>query len=82
MRVRAAASSIALANQIVQLSTEAKASPIMIIFTMMSPAMNIPHADRSRGNLNSTAGAAAGAAGRAGAVAVGAGAGVVAIGAG
>ena len=41
---------MALANQMVQVRTEAKASPTMTVLTTMSAAMNMPHGDRSRGN--------------------------------
>src|SRR5262245_10444833 len=51
MRRRASISSIALANQTVHVSTEAKASPTMTALTTMSAAMNIPHGERSRGSL-------------------------------
>src|SRR5690606_33102854 len=45
-----------LASQIVQVSSEAKARPIITAFTMMSAAMNMPHGDRSRGRLSAIAG--------------------------
>ena len=50
-RRRAAASSTPLANQIVHVTSEANASPIITAFTMMSACMNIPHGDRSRGSV-------------------------------
>ena len=50
-RRRAAISSMALANQIVQVSTEAKARPTITAFTTMSAAMNMPQGDRSRGSV-------------------------------
>ena len=49
-------SSSALANQIVQVSTEAKASPTITAFTTMSAAMNMPHGERSRGSLRAMSG--------------------------
>ena len=49
IRRRTIKSSIALANQIVQVSTDAKARPTMTALTTMSAAMNMPHGDRSRG---------------------------------
>jgi hypothetical protein len=45
-------SSIALANQMVQVSTEAKTSPTITALTTMSAAMNMPQGDRSRGNVS------------------------------
>ena len=59
---RAVMSSSALANQIVQLSTDAKTRPSMTALTTMSAATNMPQGDRSRGSVSATAGAAAGAA--------------------
>src|SRR5690349_6686024 len=49
-------SSSALANQIVQVSTDAKARPTITAFTTMSAAMNMPHGDRSRGSLSAMSG--------------------------
>src|SRR6185369_16131457 len=71
-------SSRALANQMVQVSTEAKARPTITVFTTMSAAMNMPHGERSRGSVTrasgtGTAGVAFGI-GTAGAAAFGAGA--------
>jgi hypothetical protein len=48
--------SMTLASQIVQMNTEAKASPIITALTTMSAAMNMPQGDRSRGSLNTTSG--------------------------
>ena len=59
----AAASSIALASQIVQVTREAKASPSITPFTTISAAMNMPQGDRSCGKAAVTTGAATGAAG-------------------
>ena len=56
MRRRAVSSSIALANQMVQVSTEAKTSPIITALTTMSAAMNMPQGDRSRGSLSTASG--------------------------
>ena len=56
-RARAAMSSRVLASQMVQLSTEAKASPTITAFTTMSAFMNMPHGDRSRGSCTAIAGA-------------------------
>ena len=50
-RRRAAVSSKPLASHIVQVTSEANASPIITAFTMMSACMNIPHGDRSRGSV-------------------------------
>src|SRR5262245_31943611 len=50
-------SSRALANHIVQVSTDAKARPIITAFTTISAAMNIPHGERSRGSLSAMSGA-------------------------
>ena len=47
----AAHSSMLLANHTVQVTTEAKARPIITDFTTMSASMNIFHGDRSRGRL-------------------------------
>ena len=59
---RASTSSIALASQIVQVSTEAKTSPIITALTTMSAARNMPQGERSRGNCSAIAGSdAAGA---------------------
>src|SRR5262245_13674070 len=75
-------SSRALANQIVQVSTDAKARPTITAFTTISAAMNMPHGERSRGSLSATSGelAAGAVAGEstAGGVAGGAAAGSVA----
>src|SRR6186713_2532698 len=49
-------SSRALANQMVQVSTDAKARPIITAFTTMSAAMNMPHGERSRGSLRAKSG--------------------------
>src|SRR4029079_13531674 len=49
-------SSSALANQMVQVSTDAKARPTMTAFTIMSAAMNMPHGERSRGSLSAMSG--------------------------
>src|SRR5262249_34416598 len=59
----AAAISIVLTSQIVQVTTEAKASPTMTAFTTTSADMNMPQGDRSRG---SAAAPMIGVAGRAG----------------
>ncbi len=48
-RRRAAVSSIALASSSVQVTSEAKARPIMTAFTTMSAFMNMPKGDRSCG---------------------------------
>ena len=53
-----AASSIALASQIVQVTSEAKASPSITPFTTMSAAMNMPQGDRSCGKVAAAAGGA------------------------
>src|SRR5690606_24413580 len=53
----AAHSSAVLATQIVQVTSEAAASPIMTAFTTISAAMNMPHGDRSCGNAPGLAGA-------------------------
>src|SRR5512147_1317372 len=58
-------SSRALANQIVQVSTDAKARPIITAFTTMSAAMNMPHGERSRGSLSAMSGVFGGTAGSA-----------------
>ena len=47
---------MALANQIVQVSTDAKARPTITAFTTMSAAMNMPHGERSRGSLSAMSG--------------------------
>src|SRR6186997_3317104 len=70
-------SSRALANQMVQVSTDAKARPTITAFTTISAAMNMPHGDRSRGSLSAmsgelAAGPAAGVATAAASVAAGA----------
>ncbi|CCV04571.1 exported hypothetical protein [Mesorhizobium metallidurans STM 2683] len=44
-----------LASQIVQVTREAKASPIITPFTTMSAAMNMPHGDRSCGRVSDIA---------------------------
>src|SRR4029079_1807490 len=49
-------SSRALANQMVQVSTDAKARPTITAFTTMSAAMNMPHGERSRGSLRAKSG--------------------------
>jgi biopolymer transport protein ExbD len=54
-RRRAAASSMPLANQIVHVTSDANASPIITAFTMMSACMNIPHGDKSRGSVDDDA---------------------------
>ena len=54
--------------KMVQVTSEAKASPIMTAFTMMSADRNIDHGDNSRGTCNVTGFAAAGAAASAGGV--------------
>src|SRR5688500_17815357 len=46
----AANNSRLLASQIVQVTSEANTSPIMIAFTTMSAPMNIPQGERSRGS--------------------------------
>ena len=51
----AASNSKALANQMVQVSTEASTRPIITALTTMSAAMNIPHGDRSCGSVSATA---------------------------
>src|SRR5262249_32617566 len=53
---RAVISSIALANQIVQVSTDAKARPTITALTTISAAMNIPQGDRPRGNFSAMRG--------------------------
>ena len=45
-----------LANQMVQVTSDAKTRPTITPFTTMSAAMNIPQGDRSRGNLSATSG--------------------------
>ena len=50
---RALISSIALANQMVQVSSDAKTKPTITALTTISAAMNMPQGDRSRGNSNS-----------------------------
>src|SRR5262249_36301843 len=50
VRRRADTSSIVLASQTVQVTTDAKASPIITAFTMMSAVRNMPHGERSRGS--------------------------------
>jgi hypothetical protein len=52
MRRRAIHSSMALANQTVQVSTEAKARPTITALTTISAAMNMPQGDKSRGSLS------------------------------
>ncbi len=42
-------------DDIVQVTSEAKASPIITAFTMMSAAMNMPHGDKSCGRVSSIA---------------------------
>src|SRR5262245_24718378 len=74
-------SSRALANQIVQVSTDAKARPTITALTTISAAMNMPQGERSRGSVSAisvefAAGAVAGAS-TAGGAAVGAAAGAV-----
>ncbi len=59
----AEASSSALASQIVQVTTEAKANPTITAFTTMSAAMNMPQGERSCGTASGATGAGAGAAG-------------------
>src|SRR5262249_27034054 len=68
-------SSTILARKIVQVMSEAKASPIITPFTTTSADMNIDHGDNSRGTVNTgfdvdalsaAAGAAAGIDGAAG----------------
>src|SRR5262245_58696521 len=49
-------SSRALANHIVQVSTDAKARPTITAFTTMSAAMNMPQGERSRGSLSAMSG--------------------------
>jgi hypothetical protein len=49
-RARAATSASVLASRMVQLSTEAKASPTIRASTTMSAFMNMLQGDRSRGN--------------------------------
>ena len=44
------ASSMVFASQIVHVTSEAKASPIITAFTTMSAFMNMPHGDRSCGS--------------------------------
>jgi len=44
-----------LANHIVQVTSEAKARPIITALTMMSAARNIPQGDRSCGNVSAIA---------------------------
>ena len=56
MRRRAFISSIALANQMVQVRTDAKARPTITALTTTSAAMNMPQGDRSRGNFSATSG--------------------------
>src|SRR5262249_25024928 len=56
MRRRAVINSMALANQIVQVRTEAKASPTITALTTTAAAMNMPQGDRSRGNFSATSG--------------------------
>ena len=51
----AASNSKALANQMVQVSSEAKARPTITALTTMSAAMNMPHGDRSRGSVSAMA---------------------------
>ena len=88
MRRRAIISSIALANQIVQVRTEAKARPTITALTTMSAVMNMPQGDRSRGSLSTTSGtggvggAASGVEDAGAAASAGAAAGVVGTGAG
>src|SRR4029434_1761332 len=52
MRRRAINSSMVLANQTVQVSTEAKARPTITALTTISAAMNMPQGDKSRGSLS------------------------------
>src|SRR6185437_12148903 len=59
-RLRATHSSIVLASQIVQVTSEAKASPTMTAFTTMSAWRNMPHGDRLRGSKESGTCATAG----------------------
>src|SRR6185312_12071353 len=47
-------SSATFANQIVQVTTEAKTSPIITALTTMSAARNIPQGVRSRGSVTTT----------------------------
>src|SRR5262245_64595249 len=56
MRRRTISSSIAFANHIVQVSTDAKARPTMTVLTTISAAMNMPHGDRSRGKVSAAPG--------------------------
>src|SRR5262245_44557599 len=49
-----------LGDQIVQLSTDAKARPTITALTTISAAMNMPQGDRSRGNLSAISGEIAG----------------------
>jgi hypothetical protein len=56
---RAAASSNVLANQIVQVSTDAKAEPSITIFTTISADQNMPHGVRSRAGSTGVAPAGA-----------------------
>ena len=58
-RRRALNSSIALASQMVQVSTEAKARPTITALTTISAAMNMPQGDRSRGRFSTMAGSGA-----------------------
>jgi hypothetical protein len=55
-------SSSILATQIVHVTSEAKARPIITTFTMMSAFMNMPHGDRSRGSMAFGGGRCAGVA--------------------
>src|SRR5262245_15840463 len=81
-RDRATRNSNHLASQTVHVTSEAKASPIITPFTMMSALRNMPHGDRScgssaaptSGRLDAVGAAAAGTAGAAGAAAEAAGA--------
>src|SRR5262245_65975306 len=59
----AAAISIVLTSQIVQVTTEAKASPTMTAFTTTSADINMPQGERSRGSATAQPTGVAGAAG-------------------
>src|SRR5215470_13587800 len=70
---RANRSSTHLASQTVQVTSDAKARPIITAFTTMSALMNMPHGDRSCGSSAAlTSGRLGGATAGAGAATVGA----------
>ena len=66
----APASSSDLASQMVQVTSEAKASPIITALTTISAAMNMPQGDRSCGRSRTAVGRATSSAGACGATSV------------